>query len=77
MRSLHPWFTNDSGIWIAKPSEDPLEAGSIGVGINLALYARAVATEAPCEIQVNGLRFFVDQARDVCAKKLVHLLKPS
>lgn len=55
-----------SGIWIAKPSEDPLKAGSIGAGINLALYARAVAAEAPCEIQVNGLRFFVDQARSVC-----------
>lgn len=56
-----------SGIWVAKYSDNYLEAGSIGAGLNLTLYAIARATPSEhCEIETNKVRVFREQAENIC-----------
>lgn len=55
-----------SGIWIPHYVDNPLETGSIGAGLNLALYAKAITKPGPCEIVVNGENTLRDQALRIC-----------
>lgn len=64
MKVLVPFHV--SGIWIAKYSENPLETGSIGVGLNLALYAIGAGFTGLCRLVVNGFEVLREQVMEIC-----------
>lgn len=55
-----------SGIWVPHYSEDPIETGSVGAGLNLTLYLEAKFRKGPCTIILNGESIFVEQAKKIC-----------
>ncbi|MEM1618101.1 MAG: kinase [Desulfurococcaceae archaeon] len=55
-----------SGVWIAKYSDDPLETGSLGAGLNLAVYAVGRELAGSCRLLVNRFEVFREQALEVC-----------
>lgn len=55
-----------SGIWVPYYSNNPLETGSIGAGLNLAIYLRAAVQPGSCGIIVNGRDAYVEQAKRIC-----------
>lgn len=63
-----------SGIWIAKYSDNYLESGSIGAGLNLTLYATARGSLSDrCIVQVNQERVFKEQAEEICRETRVNV----
>lgn len=58
-----------SGIWIPRYTDNPLETGSIGAGLNLSLKAIAEVERGSCEILVNNeRRVFMDVAQKICSE---------
>lgn len=55
-----------SGIWVPHYSENALETGSIGAGLNLAIYLRAQGSLGACRIYLNGIAVLEEQAKTVC-----------
>ena len=55
-----------TGIWVARLSDNPLEYGSIGAGLNLAMYVRAAGRKGPCRIILNGNSVLEEQSRFIC-----------
>ncbi|ADV65049.1 pantoate kinase [Desulfurococcus mucosus] len=56
-----------SGLWIPFKSENPLETGSYGAGLNLDLYMEAEATAGDCGIRVNNETVLRDQSLEICS----------
>lgn len=55
-----------SGIWVPFYSDNPLETGSIGAGLNLTTYLRAVVRRDRCGILVNNRDAYAEQAERIC-----------
>ncbi|MEM1611901.1 MAG: kinase [Desulfurococcaceae archaeon] len=62
-----------SGIWVPYYAENPLEAGSIGAGLNLSLYLNATFQLGPCSIVLNGESLFSEQAEKICKSAGVNI----
>lgn len=58
-----------SGLWVPHYARDPVRAGSVGAGLNLALYLTGLTTlGGPCKIYYNGHDVLREQAAQVCAE---------
>jgi len=55
-----------SGVWIPRYTSNPLETGSIGVGLNLALYSIGESRPGPCRIVFNEKSVLDKQAEIIC-----------
>ncbi|MEM4527607.1 MAG: kinase [Desulfurococcaceae archaeon] len=55
-----------SGIWIPYYSSNPLETGSIGIGVNLAIYLETTLKDGDCKILLNDTPVLEDQAKEIC-----------
>lgn len=55
-----------SGIWVPHYAENPLEAGSIGAGLNLSLYLNATFQTGSCTMTLNGETPLSAQAEKIC-----------
>ncbi len=55
-----------SGIWIPYYSSSPVESGSMGIGLNLALYMKAAVNRGLCRVVLNEREVFGDLARKIC-----------
>lgn len=56
-----------SGIWVARFSDNPLETGSMGVGLNIAVHAKGTGKPGEqCKILLNQREVMKEQALDIC-----------
>ncbi|WP_440059576.1 pantoate kinase [Thermogladius sp. 4427co] len=63
-----------SGFWKPALTGDPLRSGSVGAGIALDLYTRAVGRLGDCSIFLNGVRVMEEHSSLICAREGVNVV---